>query len=97
MPCGEEAGKGEELYPPGFRGPDSKGNSREFALGVGGAGQVPSTLGPATSLSHLNVQNQNLGKQSGILTLLINVLKLSCGPEEGLPEHSSLHRGNQRK
>ena len=95
MPCGEEAGKGEELILQDSEVLIAKAIAVNLPWEMGGQGKSPPRW--ATSLSHLNVQNQIVGKQSEILTLLINVLKLSCGSEECLPEHSSLHRGNQRK
>ena len=68
-----------------FQGSESKGNSNEFAPGKGGRGQVPTSLCPSTShLSHLNLQCETVGKQSRNLALFINLLKLSCGPKEGL-------------
>ena len=73
MPCSVGAGKGEELYSPGFRSPDSKGNGSQ-CLGWGG-GTSPLYSGPASSLSHLNVQNQTVGKQSGILNSIYRSLE----------------------
>lgn len=98
----EKAHKGGELYLGAFRSSDSKGNSNEFALGEGwGRGQVPPPIPPSTSpLSYFNSQNQTVGKQFGILTLLINLLKLFCGPEEDLPRTFQLtqkKKKNQRK
>lgn len=67
------------------QGSDSKGNSNEFAPGKRGQGQVLTLLCPSTShLSHLNLQHKIVGKQSRNLALFINLLKLSCGPKEGL-------------